>query len=162
MLPARRDSTAAAWHFSWPTSRADGGAAVGVLYGGQEYVRGSGVTRTSCGHDRNPSVQRPFPCCREQGGLPDTSLAANDEGAAPVLDSVDQRVELGQVSIASEEQPRPGGDSFGIWSRSAHAHPSRSRPLDRRLQPAMTAESLPVRSRLAAGARELCDTIRCR
>jgi hypothetical protein len=57
--------------------------------------------RTRCGHDRNSSAERPFPCSREQDGLADSSLAAKDEGAAAVLDSVDQRVELGQVSIAS-------------------------------------------------------------
>jgi len=51
--------------------------------------------RTRCGHDRNSSVQRPFPCGREQSGLADSSLAANYEGAAAVIDSVDQRVELG-------------------------------------------------------------------
>ena len=59
--------------------------------------------RTRCGHDRNSLLQRPFPCGREQSGLADSSLAANDEGAAAVLDSVDQRVELGQVLIASKE-----------------------------------------------------------
>jgi hypothetical protein len=84
--------------------------------------------RTCCGHDRNSSVQRSFPCGREQGGLADSSLAVNDEGAAAVLDSVDQRVELGQVSIASKKQPWRSSDSFGIWSRGAHAHPSWSRP----------------------------------
>ena len=61
--------------------------------------------RTRRGHDRDASVQRPFPCGREQGRLADSRLAANDERAAALLDSVDQRVELGQVSIASEEQP---------------------------------------------------------
>ena len=86
--------------------------------------------RTRCGHDRNSSVQRPFPCSRQQGGLADSSLTANDEGTAAVLDSVDQRVELGQVSIASKEHPRRVGHPFGVWSRSAHAHPSRSHPLD--------------------------------
>jgi len=85
---------------------------------------------TCCGNDRNSSVQRPFPCGRQQSGFSDSSLAANDEGATTVLDSVDQRVELGQVSIASKEQPWRGCDSFGIWSRDAYAHPSRSRPLD--------------------------------
>ena len=86
--------------------------------------------RTRCGDDRNSSVHGPIPRSREQGGLPDSSLAANDEGAAAVLDSVDQLVELGQVSIASEEQLWPGGDSFGICFRGAYAHPSGSRPLD--------------------------------
>jgi hypothetical protein len=86
--------------------------------------------RTCCGHDRNSLVQRPFPCGREQSGLADSSLAANDEGATAVLDSVDQRVELGQVSIASKEQPWRGCDSFGVWFRGAYAHPSRFRPLD--------------------------------
>jgi hypothetical protein len=86
--------------------------------------------RTRCGHDRDSSVQRPFPCSCEQGGLTDSSLAANDEGAAAVLDYVDQRVELGQVSIASEEQPWRGDNCFGICSRGAYAHLSRSHPLD--------------------------------
>ena len=76
--------------------------------------------RTRCGHDRNSPVQRSFPCGREQSGLADSSLAANDEGTAAFLDSVDQRVELGQVSIASKEHPWRGCDSFGIWSRGAH------------------------------------------
>ena len=85
---------------------------------------------TCCGNDRNSSVQRAFPSGRQQSGLSDSSLAANDEGATTVLDSVDQRVELGQVSIASKKHPWRVGHPFDIWSRSAHAHPSRSRPLD--------------------------------
>ena len=85
--------------------------------------------RTCCGYDRNSLVQRPFPCGREQSGLADSSLPANDEGGTAVLDSVDQRVELGQVLIASKERPCRGCDSFGIWSRDAYAHPSWSRSL---------------------------------
>jgi hypothetical protein len=83
---------------------------------------------TGRGHHRYAAMLGSFLRSREQGGLADSGLAANNEGAATVLDSVDQRVELRQVSIASKEQPWCGSDSFGIWSRGAHAHPSWSRP----------------------------------
>lgn len=86
--------------------------------------------RTCCGHHRNSSVQSSFPCGPEQGGLADSSLPANDEGAAVVLDAVYQRVELYEVSIASEKRRWRGCDSFGIWARGAYAHPSWSGPLD--------------------------------
>jgi hypothetical protein len=56
-------------------------------------------------------MSRPFLRSREQGRLADPRLAANDERAAAVLDSVDQGEELGQIRVASEERLCRGCDS---------------------------------------------------
>jgi hypothetical protein len=107
--------------------------------------------RTRCGHDRRSSFQRPLLRSGEQRGLADSSLAANDEGAAAVLDSVDQRVELGQVSIASEEQSRRAGDSFDIRLGGADAHATSSTP-SAAIPTSTDSVSLPARTGLP-GAR---------
>ena len=69
--------------------------------------------RSRRGHDRNSSIQGPLLCCGEQGGLADAGLAANDEGPAALLDPVDQREKVGQVSIPSEKLAWRGGNSLG-------------------------------------------------
>ena len=58
---------------------------------------------TCCGNDRNSSVQRPFPCGREQSGFSDSSLAANDERAATFADRIDQLVEPSQLFVSAEQ-----------------------------------------------------------
>jgi hypothetical protein len=69
--------------------------------------------------ETEPAIITFSPCCQLTG------LAAKDERAAPFLDPVDEREELGQFSIASEEHPR-GGDSLRIRPGGTDAHPTSS------------------------------------
>jgi hypothetical protein len=61
---------------------------------------GDGARR---GHNRDPAAVRPFPCGREQGRLADPRLTTDDDRAATFLDPIDERVQVCQLPIASEE-----------------------------------------------------------
>ncbi|MDP9277176.1 MAG: hypothetical protein M3O76_03070 [Actinomycetota bacterium] len=90
--------------------------------------------RTCCGHDRNSSVQRSFPCGREQSGLADSSLAANDERAATFADRIDQLVEPSQLFVSAEKLCNSRSSTTGghvHLASSAATLPRRWLPLPR-------------------------------